>query len=443
LRTDGIKRRISQLKEIRLLKSMTANLVMKPISIAFSYLFTPLLLAYLGNEQYGIWATILSIISWISYFDIGIGNGLRNVLTARLGEKDYKSSQAAVSTAYRIMMIIIGVAVSVLVICFASLNWKDIFKTTIDAKIPILICVAFMGINLLLSLYQAQSFALQKAEWVSYNGVIVQLINLLGILLLSRVSSQNRLLNMALLFSISTFVTHIGFSVFIWKRYPYLQPKRDMYDAAQRNAIVNVGLRFLFLQLSALILFTTDSLIISALFGAEAVTPFNTANKVFLLFSSTFAAITGPLWSRCTLASVQNDYGWIKKMIRNMKLLLIPIGLVMAVVAVFFQPLSDWWLHKSLVYQSGLVVVMAIYVFMSMYSTIYSMVMNGIGKLTLQIVVASVSALVHIPLTIFFAKNLGWGSTGVCLSALLTTVIGNIIFTVYMDRLIKKELSKG
>ena len=44
----------------------------------------------LGDEKYGIWATILSFISWIYYCDLGIGNGLRNKLasTIVIGDKE-------------------------------------------------------------------------------------------------------------------------------------------------------------------------------------------------------------------------------------------------------------------------------------------------------------------------------------------------------------------
>ena len=47
------------------------------------------MIKYLGNEQYGIWSTILAIFSWIVLFDIGIGNGVRNRLAESLA-KDNK-----------------------------------------------------------------------------------------------------------------------------------------------------------------------------------------------------------------------------------------------------------------------------------------------------------------------------------------------------------------
>ena len=50
------------------------------LSILIGLLYVPLLLNYLTQEKYGIWLTLTSILGWFSYFDIGLGNGLRNKL---------------------------------------------------------------------------------------------------------------------------------------------------------------------------------------------------------------------------------------------------------------------------------------------------------------------------------------------------------------------------
>ena len=70
-------------------KSMFLNILAKPIGMVITLLYTPFLLAYLGNEKYGIWVTVLSVINWINFFDIGIGNGYRNILAENLVKKDF------------------------------------------------------------------------------------------------------------------------------------------------------------------------------------------------------------------------------------------------------------------------------------------------------------------------------------------------------------------
>ncbi len=58
--------------------------VYKAVSMVLSLVYAPVVLGYLGTGLYGIWATVLNVVSWVNYFDIGIGNGLRNKMSAAL-----------------------------------------------------------------------------------------------------------------------------------------------------------------------------------------------------------------------------------------------------------------------------------------------------------------------------------------------------------------------
>ena len=73
-------------------RMLTTNIlfsgILKIISLLTSLLIVPITINYLNNEVYGIWMTISSMLFWISTFDIGLGNGMRNYLTKAISEKD-------------------------------------------------------------------------------------------------------------------------------------------------------------------------------------------------------------------------------------------------------------------------------------------------------------------------------------------------------------------
>ena len=58
------------------------------LSIFLSFFVVRETLAYLGKDLYGIWSVLFSIISWITLFDSGVGNGLRNKLVISLVNND-------------------------------------------------------------------------------------------------------------------------------------------------------------------------------------------------------------------------------------------------------------------------------------------------------------------------------------------------------------------
>ena len=69
-------------------KNILLSFVIKGLSIALNLVFVPLTINYIDAERYGIWLTLSSIILWFNFFDLGLGNGLRNKLVEAIVKKD-------------------------------------------------------------------------------------------------------------------------------------------------------------------------------------------------------------------------------------------------------------------------------------------------------------------------------------------------------------------
>lgn len=87
-------------KETKFLKSISINGLLKPLSMIVSLAYTPILLRFLGDEQYGVWSTMLSVMNWITIFDFGIAGGYRNLLSVKIAQKDDQGIREVSSTAY-------------------------------------------------------------------------------------------------------------------------------------------------------------------------------------------------------------------------------------------------------------------------------------------------------------------------------------------------------
>ena len=99
------------------------------ISLIVSLLTTPTYIAFFNNEVVlGVWFTILSVISWLLNFDLGIGNGLRNHLTKAYTEKNYIEAKKLISSEY----VVIGVVFIVIIVAamksFDYVDWNAFFK---------------------------------------------------------------------------------------------------------------------------------------------------------------------------------------------------------------------------------------------------------------------------------------------------------------------------
>lgn len=432
---------LSQIKN-RFLKDKTSksaliNLALKSIAILLTLVFTPLLLSYLGNEKYGLWSTILSVISWMNYCDVGIGHGLRNLLTKELTEYNYKEAQKSVSTAYVVLTAIAGFLLIITIICSFTLNWGSLFNTQIDMTFPMAISFLFICINFILALSNTLLYALQLSERVALRNCLIQIINICGIIILSKFTSGS-LIWMSILFGCSTMVVYIWNTIRIFKIYSMLRPGITAFQRSKISEISNVGIKFFILQLDCIALYTVDNILITHLFGAEAVTPFNITYKVFNACYGFLAALIVPYWSKTTAAIAERDYNWVQNAVKKLNVIggLFCLGYIF--VAFAFKPLTSVWLGGSLDYPSGLVTVMCTYYCLYSIVTINIQFINGSGKINFQLFLLTSMAVLNIPFSIFLATKCQMGVVGIRLATTILMAVAAISFPINLYAIIKK-----
>src|SRR3970040_2909317 len=76
--------------------------VFNGFNFLFNIILVRLTLDYLGQENYGVWVTLASVLSWFGYLDFGLGNGLRNNLAEAVAKKEYYLAKIYVSTTYAV-----------------------------------------------------------------------------------------------------------------------------------------------------------------------------------------------------------------------------------------------------------------------------------------------------------------------------------------------------
>lgn len=409
-------------------KSGVINMLIKPIGMLISIVYTPLLLAFLGDEKYGLWATLLSIINWINYFDVGIGNGLRNLLSKEIAAEEKFEAKNSVSTAYTIISVIALMVYFVLMLLLFVLDWKRIFSTTIDMKWPLFISFTFICINFVLALSNTLLYALQKSERVSIRACLVQAINLFGIVLLGQLINSS-LIAIAIIFGISTLIVYVYNTIYIFKENYYLQPSLIFFKNNKVHQICNVGIKFFVIQVFCLILFTMDNLLITHFFGPEEVTPFSIINKVFNTVYSLFAAFLVPYWSRSAVAFAEKDYNWIKNAIYKVSVvfLLFCVGYVLLVM--IFDPLISIWLGRKLQYQPRLLPIISVFYLLYSLSSFITSFTNGSGKINIQLIVFTIAGILNIPFSIYLGITRSLGVAGIKLA---TTILMFFVVIILM-----------
>ena len=420
-------------------QNMALSGLCKPVSMIVSYIYVPIVLKYLGVEKYGVWATILTILSWIGYFDIGIGNGLRNQLTMSLSKKDGQRRKL-VSSAYAFIAVIMIIAAIVFSVFASYANWNRIFGVNdIQENLAavVIISVWFVALNFILSICKNVLYALQKAADVSVMELATQILNLIGILIAKQFVASN-LFIMAFVYGTSMITVNLVASIIIYEKNREISPGFRYVDIKVGRSITSLGLQFFVIQICTLILFTTDSLIISYLYGASDVTPYNTVNKLFNVIIGIHSAILAPVWSNVTKLKAENDYDGIRKLIGKLLLLMIPIAIGTVLLMFIFRPLSRLWLGVDIAYTTPLIIFGALYCLLSIWCNTYATCLNGLQAMKPSMLIACIQAIVNIPVSLFMAQRLSLYTAGVLGGTVFSMTISAVASPIIANYEIKK-----
>lgn len=410
--------------------------------MVLSMLYVPIVLDYLGTGLYGIWATVLNVISWVNYFDIGIGNGLRNKLSAALAkDTDDGKVKSLISSAYALLSIIVLGVMAVVLVAFQFIDWNALLNIpeALCSNVRAVIVVSFtlMCVGFVFSICKSLFFAVQEAHVVSLLGVAQQACMLVSVLALGSFRSD-RLMSVAVAYGLSALVVELVFTfVFFRKRRPWV-PSLRAYDGGMAKDVTALGLQFFIIQIASLVLSSTDNVVVSNIFGPEAVTPYSTAFKLFTVPVSLYATIVSPYWSSITARYAHGDVLGIKGNIKQMEKLLVLPAACCFILAVAYAPITDIWLGQHLDTPRDLVWLMYVYCLVYSWNAIWSQVSNGMTCMKMMMILAVAQAVANIPLSFLFARVLG-SSSGVLLGTIVTMITSSVVYPIYINRKLKRE----
>lgn len=405
------------------------SFIIKIVSIGLSYLVIPMTINYLNSEQYGIWMTLLSILSWMSFMDIGLGNGLRNKLTESLSKNDLKSAREYISTAYAAISSIVILIFAVLVIIIPSLNWNKIFNTqTIsnsDFVEIVIIVLCFFLFNFVLSLCNQLFYAVQESALTGLASLLLNLFLVVSILILKKVSSGS-LIYLGASYGISMISSSIILTAYFFTKHKELVPNINLIRRSKVRDILEIGIKFFIIQISAVVIFTTDNMIITQVLGPKEVTSYNIVQKLFSVITIGHTIIVTPLWSACTDAYHKNDINWIKSTLRKLNILMIPIIVATTILVTMSSVILRYWIGDKGLFPNFLIVLMAIYTVISIWNNNFGYILGGMSKVRLGSITCTFTALVNIPLSVILAKYFH-SSAGVILGTIICISVSSII----------------
>ena len=427
-------------RSVKARKQILFSFVIKSVSILIGFVFVPLLYHNMGAAEYGIWLTLSSIIVWVSYFDIGLGNGLRNRFAESLARNEHQLARVYVSTTYAGLSIIFAIFFLIFLAVNPFLNWHELLKAPPalekELNILVVITVALFLVRFTLKLITMILSADQKTAISNLFDPLSNLVALLVILVLIAFSASS-LLNLGIVLGAAPVVVLLGASFYFFRTtYKAYRPSFKLIKFEHFKDLTGLGVKFFIIQVTVVIIMSTNNFIITQVSGPEAVASYNIAYKYFGLVLMLFTIITNTYWSAYTEAYIKKDFAWIKRVTGN---LVKGWGGILLLLG-FLLLIDDWfyrlWVGPEVQISFQLSSITALFIGIYIWYTIFIYFINGTGKITLQLYVSVAVAILNIPISLFFASYLGMGSAGVILGSCVTYLPGAIIAPLQYYRII-------
>ncbi len=426
-------------RTLRAKKNISVSFICKGLSILISFLIVPLTLGYVGKVEFGIWMTISSIISWFSFFDIGLGNGLRNKLAEALAKNDKETAKIYISSTFALIAVIASLMFIGFFIAAYFISWNTALNTdvvpnnelfNIVVTVFFFFCIGFV-MKVLSSILQA----MQRYAINDILGVLAQILGLLAIFILVK-TTDSSLFNLCLVYGSKTAIVFLIASIVLFSgSLKEFRPRISYINIKKAMPLMNLGFMFFVGQILYLIVNQTSVILVVQFFGPGEVTIYNLALRYMTIISMLYIMVLTPFLSAFTEAYTKKEFGWIKSTIKKINLIWLIASFGTLLLIFGYKLFFRLWVGDEIIIPVALIITLGISSIISTWSLTFTLFLNGIGIIRLQLCVLFIQALLFFPLSYLFYK-LNFGLSSLVIPGIIFAIFSAFIFTIQYKKII-------
>lgn len=399
----------------RLLYNIAGSGLIRCVSIGIAVFSMPAYMGYFNdNNILGVWLAMVSVLTMVSVLDFGLGNGLRNHLTAALVQKDWQLIRQLISSSYIIIAgicLVIGVVGLILIPYLPWNKWLGI-RTEIVSFDLLVVVIRLLYIAIVLQMVlrtvTAIMYARQQAAVVGLLSLLTNIAIVLYAVLATPVADAGEnLLRMAVVYLFASNVPHLLNTIFVFSgSMRQAVPKLKDFDWVMSQRLLRLGGVFFYLTVTSIIIHNTNDVLIAALFDSSLVVEYQIYNKVFFFVITIMNVLLVPLWSAVTKAYAEENFLWMRKL--HIWLCLSAFGALAAglIIMLAMQAIVDVWLRERAIQIVMLYCLpFVFYVAIDAVNGANATIANGANWLKVQVLMAPINIALNIGLTIYLANT--------------------------------------
>lgn len=391
-------------------KNIIGSFILKGLAVIISLLVVPLTIDYVNPTQYGIWLTLSSLLAWFSFFDIGLTHGFRNRFAEARAKEDDTTAKIYVSTTYAALAILIAAMLAISLTANNFVDWSDVLNIDPEYRDELgrvfMIIIIFFGINMVAATFTTMLIADQKPALASLVKVTGQAAALAVIYILTRIDNDGGITNLAFVFSgIPVGIVIISSVIFFSTKYREVRPSFRYVRFGKVKDILGLGVNFFIITTSMLFIFQLMNIIISRELGPESVTEYNIAYRYFSVIQMFSNIIAIPFWSAFTDAYTRKEFNWMKNAFRILERYLLATVFIIAAMYLCSQFFYHIWIKDAVEISTPVNLSVAVYMFCLTFGNIYMYMINGTGKVRIEMLIYLSFGLVAYPVMTVMCKH--------------------------------------
>jgi O-antigen/teichoic acid export membrane protein len=245
------------------------------VQIATSLITVPLTLKYLGNERFGLWMTISSVLAMAAFADFGVGNGVLNTVAKAFGKDDMGGVRKAVSSGFAVLNTIALLLLLSFFSIYRFVNWASFFRVyspqaRAEAGPALAVFAICFALNISMDVVQRVQLGLQQGYRYGLWLMCGSAAGFIGVLsgIWFRVSLPVLVMAIA---GAPIFATAMNAIHFFGSVRPDLRPSLSLVSRDTISQIAKLGGLFFVLQVVVAVSYSADNFIIARTLGAANV----------------------------------------------------------------------------------------------------------------------------------------------------------------------------
>jgi O-antigen/teichoic acid export membrane protein len=418
--------------------SAAASALAAAMGMIVNLVSVPLLLDSLGRDRFGVWMTIYSFVSMLSFLDFGIGLGLLTILARCSGLDDKRSAREHVSSAILILTVLASILALVLLFVHPFVPWAKLLGVDSLSLAPeAASSVLALGLCILIALPTSIGGRVQAAYQRGYVASLwdaaARVAVVVCLVLVARRNSDIPVV-VTIVVGLPALFGAFNMLFLFTRQMPWLRPSWSHVQQSSSRSIIQGGALFFLLQTVTAVAFASDNLVISHMLGSGAVSDYTVPRTLFQIVASAAMLVLMPLWPAYGEAMARGEHAWVRRTLRRSLIVALSVTSLasLTLVLVTGDVLSFWVGSAALQPPLSLLLGFAAWTIVSTCGSTLAMVLNAASKMKFQLYTAVSMGLAAVTAKVFLSEE--FGLAGVVWGTVSAYVVFSLLPTLFYIR---------